>query len=124
MIFLFAPQLGFLNLGPTEVIIILIIAVILFGGRLPDVARNIGKVFFELKKNVRDIQSDIYQADFTTSTPSHRHEVSAPKNLSEPYYSHEEEDAAEEQEASPSDEEDAAAKKEEKGDQGETKAKE
>jgi TatA/E family protein of Tat protein translocase len=75
MSFLHCVHLGLWNLGPTEIIVILVIAVILFGGRLPEVARTLGKGFFEFKKNLRDLQDDIY-----------RHDVGPPKNLPKPYY--------------------------------------
>lgn len=55
---------GFLSLGSTEVIIILVVAVLLFGGRLPKIARDFGKVFFEFRKNIRDLQSEFYRQDY------------------------------------------------------------
>ena len=66
---------AFQNLGPTEIILILIVAVILFGGRLPEVARTLGKGFFEFKRNLKDLQDDIYRQD-----------LSPPSRLPRPYY--------------------------------------
>lgn len=51
------------GLGNTEFMIIGLIAVLLFGNRLPSVARSMGKSFIEFKKGVRGIEEDV--ADVT-----------------------------------------------------------
>lgn len=51
-------SLGFLNLGPLEWTIIGVIALLLFGGRLPEVARAAGKAIVEFRKGVRDVEED------------------------------------------------------------------
>ena len=48
--------------GPLELIIILIIAVLLFGRRLPEIARGLGKSLTEFKKGVRETQDKIQKA--------------------------------------------------------------
>ena len=45
--------------GTTELIIIAVIALLIFGRRLPDVARSVGKSIVEFKKGVRDVKDDI-----------------------------------------------------------------
>ena len=47
------------NLGPLEISLILIAAVLLFGRRLPDVGRNVGKAIIEFKRGVKGITDDI-----------------------------------------------------------------
>jgi len=52
--------LGFFSLpGGTEWIVILIVGLLLFGRRLPDVARSIGKSIVEFKKGIREVKDDI-----------------------------------------------------------------
>lgn len=51
-ILLFAP-------GPTEIIIILVIVILLFGGRkIPELMKGIGKGIGEFKKGTKDLDED------------------------------------------------------------------
>jgi sec-independent protein translocase protein TatA len=47
------------GIGTGEMIIVGIIAVILFGGRLPSVARSLGKSIIEFKKGMSDLESEV-----------------------------------------------------------------
>ncbi|MGE5573661.1 MAG: twin-arginine translocase TatA/TatE family subunit [Bacillota bacterium] len=52
------------NIGATELILILVIALIVFGpGKLPDVGRAIGKSIREFKKASREIQDGLEKTD-------------------------------------------------------------
>jgi len=53
--------LAFLT-GQWEWIVILVIAVLIFGRRLPDIARSIGKSITEFKKGVKESENEIQKA--------------------------------------------------------------
>ncbi len=49
-----------LGMGPSELIVILILALVIFGPkRLPEIAKSIGKAIGELKKASQDMQSAV-----------------------------------------------------------------
>jgi len=52
-------MLAFFQMGPPEWIVILIVALLLFGRRLPEVMRNLGKGIVEFKRGVRGIEDEI-----------------------------------------------------------------
>lgn len=47
------------GLGMDEIIIILVVALLLFGSKLPDVARWLGKTFVEFKKEADSVTQDL-----------------------------------------------------------------
>ncbi len=47
------------GIGPTEMIVFGVIAVLLFGSRLPSVARSLGKSIVEFKKGMNDLHDEV-----------------------------------------------------------------
>jgi sec-independent protein translocase protein TatA len=70
------PLLGFWSPGPFEWVVIGIVAVVLFGKRLPEVGRQLGQGFVEFKKGLKGAKDEMQdavkkaekEADHTTST--------------------------------------------------------
>lgn len=76
----FAFDLAF---NPIQVLLIGAIAVLLFGKRLPEVGRSVGKGLFELRKGLRSIEDVIHEAGSSSTTND-----SSPQKI----YQHHEED--------------------------------
>ena len=50
---------AFFNLGAQEMIILLIIGVLLFGRKLPEVGRYLGKGIVEFKKGIKGLEDEV-----------------------------------------------------------------
>lgn len=53
------PLAIFSSIGPWELIVIALIALLVFGGRLPEVGRSLGRGIVEFKKGLRDTGDEI-----------------------------------------------------------------
>ena len=80
----------FPNLNPFEMMVVLGVAVLLFGKKLPEVGRTLGKGIVEFKKGIRGVEEEFRSAaaDLSPridepghyrSTPSSTYEPSVPK---------------------------------------------
>jgi sec-independent protein translocase protein TatA len=65
-------MLAIFSMGMQELVIIGVIAVLLFGKRLPEVAKSLGASYRDFRKGLSDLQShvDIRDTFSSTSTPS------------------------------------------------------
>ncbi len=60
--------------GATELLVIAGFALLIFGRRLPDVARSMGKSIVEFKKGLKDVKDDI---DMASTSDDDRKELPA-----------------------------------------------
>ena len=49
--------------GPAEMIIIAVVGLLIFGNRLPEVGKSLGKGIVEFKKGLKGVQEDIETAE-------------------------------------------------------------
>ena len=54
--------------GPFEMMVFASIALMLFGKRLPEVARSMGKGIVEFKKGIRGIEDEIHQSTYNSNS--------------------------------------------------------
>lgn len=58
------------GLGPMEMVIVGVIAVLLFGSRLPEVARGLGKSMNEFRKGMSGLQDELHSSTSGSSSRS------------------------------------------------------
>ena len=51
--------IGFLAIGPSEMIAILVVGLLVFGKRLPEVGRSLGKTFIRFRREISSIEEDM-----------------------------------------------------------------
>ena len=76
-----------MGIGWSEMLILGVIGLLLFGKRLPEVARNLGKGMMEFKKGMYDLQDEVSTASRSSFSSSQsrpipadmREEATAPK---------------------------------------------
>ena len=51
--------------GPWELVLVLAIALLLFGKRLPEVARSMGKGISEFKRGIKDVENEVKDAEYS-----------------------------------------------------------
>ncbi|MSR69105.1 MAG: twin-arginine translocase TatA/TatE family subunit [Phycisphaerales bacterium] len=56
------PTLAFFNFSGWELAIILVLGLLIFGRRLPELGRSVGKTIVEFKKGLADVQTEVRDA--------------------------------------------------------------
>lgn len=65
------------GMGPWEILVILLIALLLFGAkRIPEIAQGLGKGITEFKRAVRDVQGEIENSAEASPPPASPNTVS------------------------------------------------
>ena len=75
------------SLGTTELVVILVIALLMFGGRLPDVARSIGKSVNQFKRGLKEVDDEVTRPEPPPppkSLPRDTDPTRAPDSVKEP----------------------------------------
>jgi len=65
--------------GGTEWIVLLVLGLLVFGRRLPDVGRNIGRSIVEFKKGIKGIEDEIDEESEKPKSRKHIEEPPAPR---------------------------------------------
>jgi sec-independent protein translocase protein TatA len=72
---------GFGSLGTWDMLIILALGLLLFGKRLPDVGKSLGKGIVEFKKGLKGIEDDVEEQ---SSRPARKPEIPEEKSYRPP----------------------------------------
>jgi sec-independent protein translocase protein TatA len=64
------PFAFFQSIGPTELIIVAFVSLLIFGNRLPSVMRALGKSVTEFKKGVNEVEDDLDRAVTADKKPT------------------------------------------------------
>jgi sec-independent protein translocase protein TatA len=71
------------NLNPLEMMVVLGVAVLLFGKRLPEVGRTLGKGIVEFKKGIRGIEEEFRYDEHAIKNTYHPEPSTTPSDLIE-----------------------------------------
>lgn len=63
------------GLSPVELMVVGVVAVLLFGSKLPSVARSLGKSMGEFKKGMEDLKNEMHQAESRPAQVRRYHEI-------------------------------------------------
>ena len=73
------PSLAILDVGGTEILMIMLVILLLFGSkRMPDLARSLGKSIREFKKAASSLEEELKRALETPPPPPQPHRPAAP----------------------------------------------
>lgn len=73
------------GLSPMEIVIVGIVAVLLFGQKLPDVMKSFGKSYRDFRSGLSDLQSQVNLSDLTSSGSSYSASKRAPVKTYDDY---------------------------------------
>ena len=59
-------------LSPTHIILVLVVGILLFGKRLPDIGKSLGKTLMEFKKGMKGLEDDIEPSTSVMQPPTQK----------------------------------------------------
>jgi sec-independent protein translocase protein TatA len=72
---------GFLGLGGQEILLLVVLGVLLFGRKLPEVGRSLGKTFVEFKKGVKGLEDEVENVGNTQQRPMEPEPIKPPQRI-------------------------------------------
>jgi sec-independent protein translocase protein TatA len=72
------------GLGMQEMVVILLLGVLLFGRKLPDIGRSIGKTVVEFKKGMHGLEDEIHGTNSAKVTAIEPEPVRPPQRVTTP----------------------------------------
>ncbi|MBM4003328.1 MAG: twin-arginine translocase TatA/TatE family subunit [Planctomycetes bacterium] len=60
-----------IGLHPMEILVIGVVAILLFGQKLPDVLKSLGKTYREFRSGLHELQSQVNLSDLTSNSSSY-----------------------------------------------------
>lgn len=64
------PLLALFGLGPQEIMLLLVLGVLLFGRKLPEVGRYLGKGIVEFKKGMKGLEDEMDVSNLARTEPA------------------------------------------------------
>lgn len=74
------PTLAFFNFSGWELAIILVLGLLIFGRRLPELGRSVGKTIVEFKKGLADVQTEVRDATNQSAANGQSNQVLPPSS--------------------------------------------
>ncbi len=69
------------GLGGQEILLLLVLGVLLFGRKLPEIGRSVGKTFVEFKKGVKGLEDEVENPSASTLTKSEPEAIRPPQRV-------------------------------------------
>jgi sec-independent protein translocase protein TatA len=76
-----SPLFAILGLGPMEMVVLAIIGILLFGRKLPEISKYLGKSIIEFKKGMKGLEDNL---DDNAGYPAHATPHTAPSEAIRP----------------------------------------
>lgn len=76
-----APLFAMFGLGGQEILLLLVLGVLLFGRKLPDIGRSLGKTVVEVKKGLKGIEDEVSEPSGTPRAAIEPEPIKAPTRV-------------------------------------------